>query len=46
MGEVFLEIALVISSLALLSRKRVYWFMGIVSGVAGLALAATALLLR
>jgi hypothetical protein len=46
LGEVFLEIALVISSLALLSRKRVYWFMGIVSGVAGLALAATAVLLH
>jgi hypothetical protein len=46
LGEVFLEIALVISSLALLSRKSFYWFMGIVSGVAGLALAATALLLQ
>jgi hypothetical protein len=46
LGEVFVEIALVISSLALLSRKRVYWFMGIVSGVAGLALASTALLLH
>jgi hypothetical protein len=46
LGEVILEIALVISSLALLSRKRVYWFLGIVSGVAGLALAATAILLH
>jgi hypothetical protein len=46
LGEVFLEIALVISSLALLSRKRVYWYMGIVSGVAGLGLAATAFLLH
>jgi len=46
LGEVFLEIALVISSLALLSRKRVYWFMGIVSGVAGLILAGTVFLVR
>lgn len=46
LGEVFLEIALVISSLALLSRKRFYWFMGIVSGAAGLGLAASAFLLH
>ena len=43
LGEVFLEIALVISSLALLSRKRIFWFLGIVSGVAGLAIAVTGL---
>jgi hypothetical protein len=41
LGEVFLEIALVISSLALLSGKRFYWFLGIVSGVAGLGIALT-----
>jgi hypothetical protein len=46
LGEVFLEIALVISSLALLSRKRFYWFLGIVSGLAGLGVAATGILLR
>jgi hypothetical protein len=46
LGEVFLEIALVISSLALLSRKRVYWFMGLISGVAGLAIAVTGMLMR
>ena len=46
LGEVFLEIALVISSLALLSRKRFYWFLGIVSGVAGLGIAATGLLMH
>jgi len=46
LGEVVLEIALVISSLALLSRKRFYWFFGIISGVAGLAIAATGLLMR
>lgn len=41
LGEVFLEIALVISSLALLSGKRIFWFLGIISGVAGLAVAVT-----
>ena len=46
LGEVFLEIALVISSLALLSRKRLYWYLGIVSGFAGLGVAATGLLLH
>jgi uncharacterized membrane protein YcjF (UPF0283 family) len=46
LGEVFLEIALVISSLALLSRKRFYWFLGIISGVAGLGIAATGMLLH
>jgi hypothetical protein len=46
LGEVFLEIALVISSLALLSRKRSYWFLGIVLGFAGLGVAATGFLLH
>ena len=46
LGEVFLEIALVISSLALLSRKRFYWVLGIISGLAGLGVAATGFLLR
>ena len=46
LGEVFLEIALVISSLALLSGKRIFWFLGIASGLAGLAVAATGLLLH
>src|SRR3984885_1046333 len=46
LGEVFLEIALVISSLALLSRKRFYWFLGIVSGFAGLGIAATGWLMH
>jgi uncharacterized protein DUF4337 len=46
LGEVFLEIALVISSLALLSRKRFYWCLGIASGIAGLVVAATGFLLH
>ena len=46
LGEVFLEIALVISSLALLSGKRLYWFLGIVSGAAGLGIAVTGLFMH
>ena len=46
MGEVFLEIALVISSLALLSRKQIFWFLGMISGVAGLAVAVTGYLMH
>ena len=46
LGEVFLEIALVISSLSLLSRNRSYWFLGIASGLAGLGVAATGFLLH
>jgi hypothetical protein len=46
LGEVFLEIALVISSLALLSRKLVFWFLGIAAGLAGVGVAVTGLLLH
>lgn len=46
MGEVFVEIALVITSLALLSGKKAFWFLGIVAGLAGLGVAATGLLLH
>ena len=46
LGEVFLEVALVISSLSLLSRNRFYWFLGIASGLAGLGVAATGFLLH
>jgi hypothetical protein len=44
LGEVFLEIALVISSL--LSRKLIFWYLGLASGVAGLAIAVTGHLMR
>ena len=46
LGEVFLEVALVIASLALLTRKQAFWFLGIASGLAGLAVAATGFLLH
>ena len=35
-GEVILEIALIICSLTLLTKKRIFWFSGIVLGLIGL----------
>jgi hypothetical protein len=46
LGEVFLEIALVVTSITLLSGKRVFWYGGIVMAVAGLAVAVMGLLLH
>jgi len=46
LGELFLEVALVISSIALLTRNRLFWYLGIVSGIAGLAIAVTGFLLH
>ena len=46
LGEVFLEASLVITSLALLTRKRFYWLLGIAAGLAGLVVAATGFLLH
>jgi hypothetical protein len=46
LGEVFLEIALVITSITLLSGKRLFWYCGIVFGIVGIVVAATSLLVR
>jgi hypothetical protein len=46
LGEVFLEIALVISSLALLSRKLIFLYLGLTSGLCGLAVAVTGYLMH
>jgi hypothetical protein len=46
LGEVFLEIALVISSLALLTEKRIFWFLGLAAGVTGMCVAASVFLLH
>lgn len=46
LGEVSLEVGLVITSLSLLSRKRLFWLLGMASGVAGLAVAATGFLIH
>jgi hypothetical protein len=41
LAEVFLEIGLVITSITLLSGRRMFWYLGVVLGVVGLILAAT-----
>ncbi len=46
LGEVFLEIGLVVTSITLLSGKRAFWYSGMVLAVAGLVVASTALLVR
>jgi hypothetical protein len=46
LGEALLEIGLVISSVTLLTRTKLYWYFGIVFSVAGVASAATVLFLR
>ena len=46
LSEVLLEAALVISSITLLTRKKIFWLFGIVLAVAGLVLGITGLLIH
>jgi len=46
LAEALLEIALVISSVTLLTRSRIYWYVGLVFAVGGIVSAATVLLLK
>jgi hypothetical protein len=46
LGEIFLEVALVITSITLLSGRRMFWHAGLVLGAIGVVVAATALLVR
>ncbi len=46
LSEALLEIGLVVTSITLLTRQRVYWLLGMVFGAGGLAVAAQALVLR
>jgi aconitase A len=46
LGEVFLEIGLVITSITLLSGRRLYWAAGIICAAAGVIAAATAFFVR
>ncbi len=41
LGEIFLEIAIVFSSLALLTRRRPFWLASLASGIAGAVVSAT-----
>ena len=46
LGEALLEIGLVVSSITLLTRIRIYWYLGIVFGIAGVAVACLAFLVH
>ena len=46
LGEVFLEIALVITSITLLSGRRIYWHLGLVLAACGVVISCSAWLLR
>jgi chorismate mutase len=46
LAEVFLEVGLVITSITLLSGRRIFWGLGLVLGVVGIVIAATAFLVH
>jgi hypothetical protein len=46
LGEVFLEIAQVITSITLLTERRSFWYFGIVVALLGVAVAATGYVVR
>jgi hypothetical protein len=46
LAEVFLEIGLVITSITLLSGRRIFWHLGIVLGVLGVVVAVTGAMIR
>ena len=46
LGEVFLEISLVITSITLLTGRRIYWKLGIVFAIVGVATAISVLFMR
>jgi hypothetical protein len=46
LGEALLEIGLVVTSITLLTRQRVYWLLGIIFGVGGLLITMQGLLLH
>lgn len=46
LGEVFLEIALVVTSITLITQRRRFWYFGLALAVIGLICAATVLLMH
>jgi len=46
LAEVFLEVGLVITSITLLSGRRLFWGLGVVLGVVGLLISATGFLIH
>ena len=46
LGEVFLEIGLVITSITLLTAKRGFWYFGLLLGIVGIVLAGSGFLIH
>jgi hypothetical protein len=46
LGEALLEIALVVSSITLLTKNRIYWVLGLVFGLLGILSSVSVLLLK
>jgi len=46
LGEVFLDAAIVIASLTILTKRREFWQLGIVTGIAGLGITVSGLLIH
>jgi len=46
LAEVFLEVGLVITSITLLSGRRIFWGLGMLLGVVGIVVAGTAFFLH
>jgi preprotein translocase subunit SecD len=46
LAEVFLEVGLVITSITLLSGRRLFWYLGMLLGVVGLVVASTGFLVH
>jgi Domain of unknown function (DUF4337) len=46
LGEVFLEVALVITSITLLSGRRFFWYLGLLLAVGGVVVASSAAILH
>jgi Flp pilus assembly protein TadB len=46
LGEVFLEIALVVTSITLLTRRRLFWYSGLIFSAMGVVAALTSLMVR
>ena len=46
LGEVFLEVALVITSITLLSQRKIFWHLGLIIAVMGCAIAGSVWMLK
>jgi len=46
LSEVFMEVGLVITSITLLSGRRIFWYLGMALGVVGIVVAATGFLVH